>query len=91
LFDLDLDILDTFLYCIILLFVLGLITSSFPKAINPYAHVLPHVHIVEIDIPCMVIGGAVEEAPGEAGFFREQISAIDLGIGGSLIDLIVFI
>jgi hypothetical protein len=39
----------------------------------------------------MVIGGAVEEAPGEAGFFREQISAIDLGIGGSLIDLIVFI
>jgi hypothetical protein len=67
------------------------ISSTLPKAINPYAHVLPHVHIVEIDIPCMVIGGAVEEAPGEAGFFREQISAIDLGIGGSLIDLIVFI
>jgi hypothetical protein len=65
--------------------------SSLPKAIHPCAYVLPHVHIIQIDITCMVIRGAVQEAPGKFWFLREQISAVDLGIGGSLIDLIVFI
>jgi hypothetical protein len=65
--------------------------SSLPKAIHPYAHVLPHVHIIQIDITCMVIGGAIKKAPGEAGLFSEQVSAVDLGIGGSLIDLVVLI
>ena len=44
--------------------------SFLPITTHSRSHILPHIQIIQIDITGVVVGGAIEEAPGEAGFFR---------------------
>ena len=67
------------------------IFSTFPVATHPQPNILPHIHIIQIDISRVIVGRTIEEAPGEAGFFSEEKSAIDLRIGGVAIHFIVFV